>query len=676
METGPDTDDPALRALLSVATPSPDTWADQLERLERSLAAAADSRSPLADRRGAIEAADDVLAGMGVLEDWRPLLLAHLNASLGDTTTVRRHLGDPRLGDVLDMRWGAVLQARAHVTAGDTVGALPHLGRAVLTLDPENPDARWAAGILSGRGRLDQLGGADMHPDLPRSLGRTLLSMGRLDSGLALVRPLLGDGSGDPWLALEVAGALEAGRREAEALQLLEPLVQNGDREVATAALDRLAGISFARGRLAEARRHVLALAEREEGSTRASQRLALILEQEMGAGRVPATSDGFGPLLAIGIRDSEGERVKVQAGTRILLGGRLGEAEAFFAAYAAGAGTSSARQQALFWLGEVRERAGADPAEVGAAWQEVWAIDPLSQYGLLAGERLGAPILPEGLPAGPLPRALDRAMDAALLRLEVHRYLPIQGSFAFELGRLQTHLGTVEDGLYAFAEALVSRGFPLQGVVLGRSLYRDEGGVWNLRLLRIVHPFPYREAIELAAGEHGLDPFLVAGLIRQESLFQPRVRSSAGAVGLMQLLEPTAREMAQGARIPFSAAQLSDPQYNARLGSRYLAQMLARHPGRPEDALAAYNAGPGRLRQWQSRPEYRDPAIFREHIPFRETRHYVKVVQQYARIYRALYGCGDSASACTGLPAQAIEELRTSEAVRPGPSPAPPSGR
>jgi len=673
-EGPPRQEDPHLTAMLAIDTPPADTWPQLLRALEESLGAATDSRAARGDRRAAILATDSLLSTLRVLEDWRPLVLAHLHGEVGDTAVVRAHLSDPRLPDLLQTRWAPSIFAQAYLISGDTTAALPHLARAVLTLGIDNPEARWAAGILANEYRLGSLS-EEMVSGLHLALGRTLLSMGRLEVGMRLVTPSLEVGSGDPWLALEVATALEGGNRAGEAIRFLEPLTQASDPRLRAAALDRLASLTLSQGRLSEARTHALALDAIEPGSARAGQLLALILEQEMAAGRIPANSAGLEPLLVLGVREGEGERVKVQTGTRILLDGRSNEAESFFLAYIDAARTASARQQALYWLGESRLRQGGERRLAEAAWQEAWEIDPLSQYGLLAGDRIGAPILPETLPPGPVPHPLAREMDAALLRLEAHRLLPIRGSFALELERLQTHLGTVEDGRYALGEALVARGFPLQGVVLGRAMYREEGGVWNLRLLRIVHPFPYREAIEAAATDHGLDPFLVAGLIRQESLFQPRVRSSAGAVGLMQLMEPTAREMAQGARVSFSPANLTDPAYNARLGSRYLAQMLARHPDRPEDALAAYNAGPGRLRQWQSRPEYRDPAIFREHIPFRETRNYVKVVQQYARIYRALYGCGDLAVACAGLNAEAILELRNGEAARLAPSPAPPSG-
>src|SRR5690606_12311288 len=91
-----------------------------------------------------------------------------------------------------------------------------------------------------------------------------------------------------------------------------------------------------------------------------------------------------------------------------------------------------------------------------------------------------------------------------------------------------------------------------------------------------------------------------------------------------------------------FAPDLLADPELNVRLGTAYLSSMLRRFDGNVVDALVAYNAGPSRVQQWRQRPEYRDPDVFIEHIPFQETRGYVKIVQQYGRIYRALYGCAD----------------------------------
>jgi soluble lytic murein transglycosylase len=138
------------------------------------------------------------------------------------------------------------------------------------------------------------------------------------------------------------------------------------------------------------------------------------------------------------------------------------------------------------------------------------------------------------------------------------------------------------------------------------------------------------------------LNPHLVLSIMRQESGFQPTAVSSAGAVGLMQLMPATARLVSQQLGLgPVSADILATPRLNITLGTQYFASMLQRYHGNIFLALAAYNAGPGRVGRWQKQWPDLPMDEFVEHIPFRETRLYVKLVlrnlQNYERLYKAL---------------------------------------
>ncbi len=149
----------------------------------------------------------------------------------------------------------------------------------------------------------------------------------------------------------------------------------------------------------------------------------------------------------------------------------------------------------------------------------------------------------------------------------------------------------------------------------------------------------PYREAIGSAVRENGLDEAWVFGLTRQESRFAADVISSAGAIGLMQLMASTARWIAQQTRrSDYRIAQLEQPDINARFGTYYLRYVLDRLDGLAVLATAAYNAGPRRAQNWRG-AEPLEGAIYAETIPFNETRDYVKKVMANAMFYQAQLG-------------------------------------
>jgi peptidoglycan lytic transglycosylase len=138
----------------------------------------------------------------------------------------------------------------------------------------------------------------------------------------------------------------------------------------------------------------------------------------------------------------------------------------------------------------------------------------------------------------------------------------------------------------------------------------------------------------------NGLDPYLVASLIRQESEFNAQALSHANAVGLMQLLPKTGKTVARQVKLHgYSAPKLFTPSVNLQLGTRYFKDMVDKYNGQFEYALAAYNAGSDRVGDWLGQGHYRDPQEFVESIPFTETREYVQAILRNANVYRQLYG-------------------------------------
>ncbi|MEX2529138.1 MAG: lytic transglycosylase domain-containing protein [Gemmatimonadota bacterium] len=636
------------------------------------------------------ERADLALATLPALSDWRPLIRAELLAPTGDTAAVRAALEAIDPSTDLRSRWGWAFLVDAYeeaddepgawraaeeaaqapwigtsesaawfragrlaLASGDSIGAEAALNRSIRVGGESDSDARRAALLL------DDLSDPE-HRDDRLSLGRLLLAVGSWERAQRRLAPLLEDTSLPELVEAEIRLGLGRGlvelaqTREAEVM--LAPISGEATpADWAGPALHWMGRAALARGETSLAEERFLAVARRIPGSALAEEGLLLHVEHVSARGGPAATRRAMEALLDTGVGSATGELVAVRLGSQLYLSGDYDRAALTFERYLEGGRRSVGRQQAAYWAALAHERRG-DPARARSFLAAAHEENPLSFYGTVAGDRIGAPVLPPGLNEGPLPQpGVADQLANAVIRLQVHQRVPTAGSFNHELERLEEYFFHQGTAAYDFSERLLESGLPIQSVVLGREIHAREGE-WNLRLLRLVHPFPYREIIVREARARGLDPFFVAGLIRQESLFHPTIQSSAGAVGLMQLLPSTAQEVARSESLRFSTASLGDPEYNVRLGTAFLANMVRRFEGSAEDALSAYNAGPTRARQWQSRAEYRDTDVFIEHIPFAETRHYVKVVQQYTRIYTALYGCGDF-EPCEGLSYRAAVE-------------------
>jgi soluble lytic murein transglycosylase len=152
--------------------------------------------------------------------------------------------------------------------------------------------------------------------------------------------------------------------------------------------------------------------------------------------------------------------------------------------------------------------------------------------------------------------------------------------------------------------------------------------------------PKPYWTELKRSSEANGLDPYLVASLIRQESEFNPNAVSRANAVGLMQLLPKTGKAVAKQVKLKrYNASQLYTPAVNMELGTHYFRGMVDKFGGSFEYALAAYNAGSDRVEDWLGQGKYRDPEEFVESIPFTETREYVQAILRNANVYKQLYG-------------------------------------
>jgi soluble lytic murein transglycosylase len=312
-----------------------------------------------------------------------------------------------------------------------------------------------------------------------------------------------------------------------------------------------------------------------------------------------------------------------------------------------------------LYWLGRLAEESD-NPALARAYYQKLQSRFPQNYFSTTAQARLKAlgpgAVADAGVLASiqPLPPSLTvgATIPAAAANRQARaaalRSIAFDTSAELELRAAYAATGEPRLLLEAAQEAAAA-GRVGVAIVTVRQIYpqlewrRFEDVPREVWLT--AYAMPFQPSIVSRSHAVGLDPMLTAGLIRQESAYEPDARSGANAFGLMQLLPKTARRYAKQAKVRYSTPMLFEPDYNIHLGTIYLAG-LRRDFGSVESALAAYNAGEERVTQWTAGQTYREPAEFVDSIPFTETREYVEIVTRNADIYRKLYG------ASSGTPA------------------------
>jgi soluble lytic murein transglycosylase len=288
----------------------------------------------------------------------------------------------------------------------------------------------------------------------------------------------------------------------------------------------------------------------------------------------------------------------------------------------------------ARYWSGRARERMG-DRRRATERWRDVIATDPLSYYATKSAARLGtAPWRPAGATDSP---ATTPELTRAVARAELLEQLGMSMEESFEYEGIVSAAGRSPDSILAAADALRQRGELSRAMALARRALAASA-TRDTRLFHLLYPLAFADVIRTEATARRIDPALVAALIQQESSFNPRATSRAGALGLMQVLPTVGATIAKSRGIVgFDRVLLYQPDVNVPLGMAHLDAMLRQYP-RIEYALAAYNAGGSPVRRWRQKRGTDDPELFIERIPYDETRDYVRILLRNQTTYRALY--------------------------------------
>ena len=601
------------------------------------------------------------------LSVWVELLAAEALAQTGDSARVRALVERPARHPELQLRaWRAHLEASegagdpaaarrvavqyAPIGATDAVRAemLYHAGRLALEMgDVEQARRDWRAALsvpasAGARRAADGLASqAGLSPADRLTIARVQDRHGDRRSAAAGYRSWLAAGSGSVTERVAVRLALGQalfGLGDYPAVESELRSIRDGSTPEAAAAMLLIGRAQYRRGNHAQATQTFDQLANRFPGSGPGSEGLYLIADLAHDRGETARAAPLY-RRVASDFRGTDRAELSLMrlAGMRFLARD-YPAAGAIWEEYRRDYPEGVRWLEATYWAGRSREEMG-DVAGAHALYRAVKARDPLSYYSLRSSERLGEPFWP--IPRDPSPPENREARDRIgrwMRSIDLLRDAGLHTEAELEADRWIRHAGSDESLLYPLAETLNERGYTLRGIRIGQQLQRDAERP-NDRMLRILYPFPYRGIVEAEAREKGLDPFMVAALTRQESLFKARITSPVGARGLMQVMPQTGAAIARGAGIqPWDSELLFQPEINVHLGTRYLADQMRSYRGSLPSVFSAYNAGPLRINEWSSFPEYRDEELFTERIPFRETRDYVKILTRNIALYRALY--------------------------------------
>ncbi len=477
---------------------------------------------------------------------------------------------------------------------------------------------------------------------------RSFLSVERLSAALDTLDNVPQEQRDVEWHLLRARVLIESGKPQ-DALAALDGASARTREERASVEWERaLATARLARRgdrALLESSHEHLAEAVRLGGENQLSRdALEDLYEDFLDAGLVPQAVDVLKTLRRVDPGDSTGARDLWERGWNAYRRDDLEMAVTLWADLAEVYPEHGDAQRGRYWQARALERLGR-PGDARRIYSDMIASSDTSDfYGRRAMARLGEAPVSSEISEIQLAQASESRFPSDP-RLERAKLLTDLG--LDELARREMEL--VEDqanprDLLALRALVLGReGKRRESIALLREAFPALGGPQQStvpeEILRAYYPLDYQDTIVAAARANGLPPSLVAGIIRQESAFDPRATSPVGARGLMQLMPMTAREMSS--RLALRAPQdgLYDPEYSIELGAAYLKQLLRMFDGNVELAVAGYNGGPNRIqRLWNEAGPAPELDDFVENLGLEESRDYVKRILVLADSYRQLY--------------------------------------
>ena len=506
-----------------------------------------------------------------------------------------------------------------------------------------SPTSRWA-----GLARKDQSRLREKYPE--QFAISTLAALGEEADRLARERQLneadelykrILDGATDPDLRLRYLTKLAAVRSRNEAIAVLEQIVREfPDSSEAPKALYQIGQTLWNRHENAQAMEYFNQLLRRYPSSAYADRATFASGDIHEYFGR---NAEAIQLYTAVQ-KQFPNSNVRDDAVWRLAwLHYRTGEWQAAlstFKALAAQSRSGTYGTAALYWQARSAEKLGDTDGAKQIYWQifhngEESYYQTLSQRAL---DRLGTPVeetkLSKPSPGADADTAIGAEVNFHLSRARELTALRFHGLAITELDQVNRRANPKNR-----LQPLLMREY-FANQAYGRSLtLANQLPISQSERNYYRYPLAYWELVQQKALERELDPHLILALIRQESLFDARARSPATALGLMQMIPPTAARVAKQLGLPAPTQEkLFEPEVNVNLGTQYLKDLMQRYSNNWFKAIAAYNAGEAAVDRWEREIITDDIEEFVERIPYIETRGYVKLVLRNHRIYKRLY--------------------------------------
>ena len=611
-------------------------------------------------RSGSDSAAVTALEGLppeaAPARSWMALELLGPAVEGGDTARVSALLGLVTDSDAAEAAWLAL--PRARLSAGDTAGALDALRRVAVGTGSRRHEAGVQEGLLlaarhqDGEARALLTAGVDSASRAAAARAAAgLVDLGGNDRTLLLrLAPILdraGDGArslkaydrawtdarqqgeGLPeWARLARARLMATVRsRQDDALEEFRALyASTEDARIGARTLDVWANMRRRQGRSAQEKTLRDWLLERYPSSPEAVEVLWDRASQADARGNVSAALKSYAAIIENTPTQARAGEARMRTAQIELGKGLVSRSANVYRTYLRDFPDGRRWTEAAYWAARLDLELG-DSAVARKLVDRIRREEPVSYYAVVGADLFHEPYdveVPEGEPAMTPDwlvdglRHLDLLQEAGLKR----------GADAVEARLVARARGSTAT-LLGLAQELIERGRTVSGINLGWEI-RSEGHPWDRRLLKVVYPFPYRELVRREATEWNLDPIVLAALIRQESAFAADIVSGAGAVGLMQVMPPTGRQLAARPRAgALRRGEPHDPGDQSPSGSRVLRGDEPALPRRPPphprrvqrrphagDPLAQLPRGCGPSPLHGAHPLRRDPRVRQERDP------------------------------------------------------------